>query len=140
MELVWTKELSVGNASIDSDHQALIDMTNCIMREIGLANGGALSRAFKTLENWLPAHFANEERIARAVHFPSDQSDKAHQYSLMELQHIRSELVSKNGIWSEDAVKHFCLFMQNWAIEHITKMDMQMKPALLAHAYNFRPD
>ena len=44
MELVWTKELSVGNASIDSDHQALIDMTNCIMREIGLANGGALSR------------------------------------------------------------------------------------------------
>lgn len=140
MELVWTKELSVGNASIDSDHKELIDMTNRIMREIELANGGALSQAFKTLENWLPFHFANEEKIVRAVHFPFTQADKAHQYSLMELQHIRGELVSKNGIWSEDAVKHFCLFMQNWALEHITKMDMQMKPALQAHAYDFQPD
>lgn len=140
MKLVWTKELSVGNASIDSDHQALIDMANCIIREIGLANSAALSQAFNTLESWLPIHFANEEKIVRAVDFPVDQNNKARQYSVTELQHIRTELLSKNGIWSEDAVKHFCLFLQNWALEHITKMDMQMKPALLTHAYDFQPD
>ena len=139
MELVWTKELSVGNATIDSDHKKLINMTNHIMHEIRMANGSALAQAFKRLESWLPVHFENEEKIVRAVHFSFEQHKLAHQYSVTELQHIRDELVSKNGIWSEGAVEHFCHFLENWAIEHITKMDMQMKPALQAHSYDFQP-
>jgi len=137
-ELVWTKELSVGNATIDSDHKQLIDMTNRIRHEIRAANSSALAQAFERIENWLPVHFANEEKVAQAVHFPLDQHKLSHQYSMKELQHIREELVSREGIWSEGAVEHFCHFLENWAIEHITKMDMQMKPALQTHSYDFQ--
>ena len=139
MELAWTKELSIGNATIDSDHKKLIDMTNRIRHEIRAANGSALSQAFERLENWLPVHFTNEEQIVRAVHFPLDQHKLAHQYSMRELQYLRNELVSKDGIWSEGAVEHFCRSMENWAIEHITKMDIQMKLALQAYSYDFQP-
>lgn len=139
MELVWTKELSIGNAMIDTDHKKLIDMINHIMHAIQVTNCTALSQAFSNLENWLPVHFANEEKIVRAIHFPFDQQEKARQYSVTELQHIRDELVSKEGIWSDGAVDHFCQFLQNWALEHITKTDMPMKPALLSLSYDFEP-
>ena len=142
MELVWAKELSVGNATIDSDHKKLIDMTNHIMHEIRTANSSALAQAFKRLESWLPVHFTNEEKIVLAANLSVlsvGQHKLAHQYSVKELQHIREELVSKDGIWSESAVEHFCHFLENWAIEHINKMDMQMKPALQALSYDFQP-
>lgn len=139
VELAWTNELSVGNATIDTDHKKLIDMTNHIMHAIKATNGADLSQAFKNLETWLPAHFANEEKIVRAIQFPADQQDKARQYSMTELQHIRDELVAKEGIWSDGAVDHFCQFLQNWALEHITKTDMPMKPALLSLSYDFEP-
>ena len=138
-ELVWTKELSVGNATIDSDHKQLIDMTNRIRHEIRSADSSALAQAFERIENWLPTHFTNEEKIVRAVHFSLDRHALAHQYSMRELQYLRDELVSKDGIWSEGAVEHFCHSLENWAIEHITKMDMQIKPALQTHPYDFQP-
>lgn len=140
VDLAWTKELSIGNATIDSDHKKLIDMINRIKHEIRATNCSAISQAFKRLEDWLPTHSINEEKIARAIHFPFEQHDLAHQHNMRELQYLRDELISKDGIWSEGAVKHFCRFLENWALEHITKIDMPMKQVLLEHPYDFQPD
>jgi hemerythrin-like metal-binding protein len=141
MELVWTNELSVGNANIDEEHRNLISMINNVKHEIKTRNSSALPQTFKQLENWLYAHFTNEEKIAQAINFPFHQHKLAQQHSLRELQHLRDELVAKDGIWSDGAAHHFIRSLKKWMIdEHIINLDMRMKTALQNYAYNFLPD
>lgn len=140
MELIWTKKLSVGNAFIDAEHRNLICMVNDVMHEIKARNRSMLPQAFKMLEHWLYAHFANEERIAQAVGFPFDRHKLAQQHALRELRHLRDELVTKDGIWSDGAAKHFTRSLKNWMLdEHILKLDMLMKPVLQNYDYHFLP-
>ncbi len=140
MWLKWTKQLSVGNAVIDSDHKNLISVVNNVRNSIRTRNAFLLVDAFVHLEDWLWIHFENEERIAQAVNFEFSGHKQEQQYALRELQHLRDELVGKGGIWSDGAVKHFNSFLENWMIDdHIVRRDMQMKPALQAHDYTFWP-
>lgn len=138
MKLVWTEELSVGNAIIDAEHRNLINIANDVSHEIKARDSSALLRSFKLLEAWLYAHFVNEERIARAVSFSFEQHKLAQQHALKELQYMRNELASKGGVWSDSSVNHFTRSLKNWMInEHIIKLDMLMKPALQNYDYNF---
>lgn len=138
MNLIWTKKLSVGNEIIDSEHRDLIGMVNGVAHAIRAMDCHALAQAFELLEGWLCIHFANEEKIARAVNFDFSSHKPAQQYSLRELQHMREELIAKNDLLSDDAVDHFTRSLKNWAIDgHIINLDMLMKPALQAYDYKF---
>ena len=140
VELAWTDQLSVGNAAIDSEHKNLLNMVNDIVQTIRAGDNSTLSEAFKTLEDWLHVHFANETKIAQAINLPLTSHQQAQQYSLKELQLLKNELIAKDGSWSESAAEHYANFLQNWIIdEHIVKLDMPMKPALQKYPYNFLP-
>ncbi len=140
MGLAWNKQMSVGNAVIDSDHKNLIEIVNRIRSEIRSRDTFLLSEAFVHLEDWLWIHFENEERIAQTVNFDFSGHKQEQQYALRELQHLRDELVGKGGIWSDSAVEHFNDFLKNWLIDdHIIRRDMLMKPVLQAHDYNLLP-
>ncbi len=140
MGLTWNKQMSVGNAVIDSDHKNLIGVVNDARSAIRARDGFMLSEVFARLEDWLWIHFENEERIARAVNFDFSGHKQEQQYALRELQHLRDELVAKEGIWSDGAVEHFTNFLKNWLIDdHIVRRDMLLKPALQAHDYTFWP-
>jgi len=138
--LVWTNNLSIGNAIVDAEHRNLIAMVNDINLWIKTRDGRALLQAFKLLENWLCVHFVNEEKIAQAIQFPFAQHKLAQQHSLKELQYMREEWVAKNGAWSDGAAKHIARSLKNWMIdEHIVKLNMLMKPMLQNYDYNFWP-
>ena len=139
MEFVWTKQLSVGNAVIDSDHKNLIAVINGIERAIRARDYSVISQAFELLEGWLCVHFANEEKIARAAKFDLAKHKQAQQYSLKELQYLRNELASKKSICCESAIEHYAHFLRRWMTEHIVKVDMPMKPMLQALDYIFWP-
>lgn len=139
MKLAWAKQLSVGNAVIDSDHKNLIAVINGIERAIRAKNHLVISQAFELLEGWLCVHFANEEKIARAVKFDWAKHKQAQQYSLKELQYFRNELVDKKGAWCDGAIEHYSHRLRRWMTEHIIKVDMPMKPMLQALDYKFWP-
>lgn len=139
MKLVWTKQLSVGNTVIDSDHKNLIAVINGIERAIRARDYSVISQAFELFEGWLCVHFANEEKIARAVKFDFSKHKHAQLYSLRELQHFKDELVAKKGIWCESAIEHYAHFLRAWMTEHIVKVDMPMKPMLQTLDYKFWP-
>ncbi|MBI5438130.1 MAG: hemerythrin family protein [Nitrosomonadales bacterium] len=140
MGLTWNKQLSVGNAVIDSDHKNLINIVNSVRNAIRSRDSFILSEAFVRFEDWLCIHFANEERIAHAVNFDFSGHRQEQQYALCELQHLRDELVAKGGIWSDGATEHFTGFLKNWLIDdHIVRLDMLMKPALQVRDYTFWP-
>lgn len=138
--LMWTKKLSVGNEIIDAEHRNLIGMVGDIVRAIKARDCRTLAHAFEQLEGWLFVHFANEEKIARAVNFDFTGHKPAQQYSLQELRDIRNELIVRNGVWSDEAADCFARALKKWIIDgHIVNLDMQMKPALEAFDYKFWP-
>ena len=140
MSLTWSAQLSVGNAVIDSDHEKLICIVNDVRCAIRSRDSFILAKEFVRLEDRLSIHFANEERIARAVDFDFSEHQQEQQYALRELQHLRDELIAKDGLWSDGAVKHFTGFLKHWLIDdHIIRLNMLMRPALQAHGYTFWP-
>lgn len=140
LELAWTDQLSIGNATIDSEHKILLNMVGNIVHAIKAGENIALIEAFKTLEDWLHVHFENERKIAQAINLPFTQQQQAKQYSLKELQLLKDELLAKEGSWSESAAEHYTNFLENWIVdEHIIKIDMSMKSALQKHPYDFLP-
>lgn len=139
MTLTWTEQLSVGNASIDSEHRNLIGMVNSIEQALRTGNQHALSRAFKLLTDCARLHFLNEEKIAQAAEFPVEQHKQAHRYLQRELQLLREELEAKGGMWSPGAVDHFSLMLGNWLMDHLSKEDELLKHALQARPYDFHP-
>ena len=139
-KLKWTAELSVGNAVIDAEHKNLINMANDVAHAIRARDCSALAQAFEALENWLNVHFMNEEQIALAAKFDFSNHKVKHQHWLKELRYMRDELVCKDGVWSDSAVDHFTRSLKYWMIDkHIVDLDMQMKPVLKNHPYNFMP-
>lgn len=140
MKLAWTKQLSVGNAVIDSDHRNLIAIVNAVIHAIGARDCDLLAQAFEKLESWLCIHFNNEALIARAVGFDFAKHLHAQQHSLKELQFMQRELMGKKGMWSDGAVHHFTRSLKSWMIDtHIINLDMQMKPALQRSDYQYWP-
>lgn len=141
MKLLWSKQLSIGNVIIDSEHRNLISLVNDIIRAIEARIDSDLTQAFEQLEQALCVHFTNEEKIAQAIGFDFSKHRLAQRYGLKELQFLRNELVGGNGLWSENAVEHFTHFLKNWMIdEHIIGLDMQMRPVLQTYDYEFWPN
>lgn len=136
----WTDDLSIGNASIDADHKKLIVMVNGLETMIKARDGFALPQALEQIEHYLNVHFINEEKIAQAVNFPFGKNKLEHRYVLKEFQHMKAELIAKNGIWSDGAAEHYSHFLSDWITDHVLKEDMLMKPVLQTYPYDFKPD
>lgn len=140
MELAWSRDLSVGNAVIDSEHRDLLRMIDEVERAIRVRDGAALLRAFDLLEDAVGVHFSDEEKIAQAIGFDFTQNKLEHEYVQKELRHMKGELVAKEGLWSESAAAHYSYFLSEWMIQHILQEDMLMKPVLQSYPYDFKPD
>lgn len=144
MGLSWSKQLSIANTIVDSEHKHLISLTNQVERAMKSAmdqhDDTQMLQAFDKLEVELSRHFINEEKIANAVNFPFESHLKAQQHMLRELRYLKSELMTKDCIWTKAALEHFSLFLEEWLLEHITRVDMPMKLVLQGYDYNFWPD
>lgn len=139
METAWTKQLSVGNAVIDSEHQNLIVMINHIESMIKANDASSLSQELEQLERSLCIHFINEERLAKAVNFPFDQNKQEHKFVLKEFQRMKEELLAKKGAWTDSAATHYSNFLSDWLTSHVMREDMLMKPVLQKYDYKFWP-
>lgn len=139
MDFSCTKQLSVGNRIIDSEHKKMFGMIDRIECLIKVSDGPALSGAFKLLEDYLCEYFSVEEFIAQAINFPFTQHKLAHQCLLDETQRIRNELAANNGMWSDTAAKHYSKLLRGHLIKHIEEESLPMKVALEACFYDFKP-
>ena len=140
MELEWSKQLSVGNKTIDSEHSNILKMINDVESAIRARDSSALPRVFKLLEDCIGVHFANEEKIAQAIGFDFTHNKLEHQYVQNELRQMGEDLLAMNGSWSESVAAHYSFFLSEWMVEHILQEDMLMKPVLQTYPYDFKPD
>lgn len=144
MCMLWKKQLSVGNSIVDSGHKHLIALANDIELAMKTAmdtrDGQPLKQSFEQMEKELHHHFDNDEKIAVALGLPLEPCRQAQRHMLDDLRFLKAELMAKDCIWTEAALRHFSEFLEDLITEHITLKDMPMKAALQAYDYNFWPD
>ena len=139
MELTWSKQLTVGNATLDGEHQQIFRLIHEVDNAIRAKSVARFSDALKRLTDTSRLHFANEAKIAQAISYDFDHHNLEHQYILNEMQIIEEELIIRQGKWSESVVEHYFQFLSTWAIDHIDQDDMKMKATLDAYPYDFKP-
>lgn len=137
MRLMWTKQLSVGNAIIDADHKELFGLASNIDCVIKAKDHSALPRAFKLLNACMNRHFLNEELLAHALDIPFAMHKVAHQNMLTELDLSRHQ-IEKDSVVAIYVMEHYAQFLLDWLVEHIAEEDMPMKPVLHNHPYDFK--
>lgn len=136
---VWTKQLSIGNRTLDSEHKKLHNVIIRIAYTIVAKDVAALLETFDLLENCLSVYFVVEENIAQAVNFDFAQHKLAHQHLLHEFQRIKNELTVKNGKWSDDEGKNYAHLLMYHLIQHIKKDGWPLKIVLDTYLYDFNP-
>jgi hemerythrin len=140
MVLEWTKKMSVGNETIDSEHKLILALVNDVDSAIRTKDDAFIGQALNVLEQATRAHFENEERIAQAINFPFDEHNLEHRYILDELQAIKEKLADNQGEWSESVAEYYYMFLSNWAVEHVMEDDMKMKSLLETYPYDYKPE
>ena len=136
MDLTWTEQLSVGNATLDADHKELFKICRDIDFMTKARDHLALPQAFKLLKGCMDRHFLNEELFAHALDMPFAQHQLDHQNILAAIDITRRE-IGKDSAVTLYAVEHCAQFLHAWLIKHITEEDMLMKPALQSRPYHF---
>ena len=137
--MLFSKELSVGNRIIDSEHKKLHGIIDGIADLIMARDIATLHEAFELLENRLHAYFAVEENIAQAVNFDFAQHRLAHQHLLNEFRRIKHGLMAKNGIWTKFEKAGHINSMRKCLVRHITEDGKQFKIVLGNYLYDFQP-
>lgn len=137
MDLVWTEQLSVGNAILDSDHKQLMGLAKDIDCVSKARDYSAVSRALKRLNACMNQHFLNEQLFAYALNIPFAMHMTAHQNMLAEIDLTRHE-VEKDGAAAIYVMEHCAQFLRDWLIKHLTDEDLLMRPLLQTYPYNFK--
>jgi hemerythrin-like metal-binding protein len=131
--------MSVGNKIIDAEHEKIFSLVNKVEHAFRTRETDALSRLFVQFEETVAIHFNNQARIADAINHPFEEHHLEHQYVLSEFQAIKTDLLSRNGSWSESAAEYYCSFLCEWATAHIGMDDMKLKAKLENYPYDFIP-
>lgn len=140
MGLVWREQLSVGNDVIDTDHRHLIDIINHVEQSLGEKNRRELVAALDSLSKYSQAHFAREEKIARAAGYQQTPDlNHSHEALLKQLDQLKVEIKATGNEWSPAVAENFTKLLRSWFLDHVIKEDLLMKPVLQKKSPLFDP-
>lgn len=135
----FSKELSICNRAIDSEHQRVHGLIEQIASSIKSRNVAALLETFTLLKDCLSTYFLVEENIAQAVGFDFKQHKKYHQNLLFKFQMIQSDLLSKIQELKEDEEHAYIKSLGDCLELHVLLESKPLEFALREHFYDFKP-
>lgn len=117
----WTKELEIGIAEIDEQHQWLVNLTNQLHETMSACepDNERIGDILEQLIDYTMNHFIVEEELFERLGYPETDAHKAQHnvfcQKIMELlgRHDSGETV---GVETLDLLK-------NWLLHHICKVD-----------------
>ncbi len=127
----WTKDLSVGVDIIDNQHKELFNRINSLVEAIKQhICKDKISGVIQFMEDYIHAHFNEEERFMLKYDYPGYQHHKAqHEYFKNELYILKSELIKIEGgakPGSYDLSVTTNQVVVDWILEHIVIVDKQL--------------
>jgi hemerythrin len=126
----WMDLFSVGNADMDGDHQALLDILNRLYEAWASGQGAQeVGAVFDELTAYTQTHFTREEALLEAAHYDRLQVQKAeHAHLLEQLEVFRERHLAHEdlGVLTDEIVE----FLRSWMINHILDEDMRYRGAV----------
>lgn len=115
--LSWTDNLALGNAEIDADHRAAVELMN----RLAGADDAAVPALFDEFIQHMRDHFARESAVMTACAFPPQTCHEGeHARVLSLLDDIAAEVAAGRP----DAARHFGAEAgPDWFIDHRNTMD-----------------
>ena len=126
--LDWRPQYSVGVASVDYEHQHLIEMINELAIEIeGSAYADAIELFLGELHAAISAHFALEERAMSKAGYAELEDHKAdHEALLEQIRSMMDQFVAD----PEKGRKLLQESLTNWFGQHFATFDARLHGAL----------
>ncbi|MEF8700148.1 MAG: bacteriohemerythrin [Candidatus Accumulibacter sp. UW26] len=117
----WSDDFSVHIPEIDQQHQVLVSLLNQLHRAIRERHGKATSREIlNRLAEYTRTHFALEERLMGATHYPGLELHRQQHQDLMEQVDQLQHKLNEEGIAISFELLHF---LRNWLVQHINDSD-----------------
>ena len=124
MELVWTKNISVGVPKIDDQHQFLFYIINKLERMKGELSGEELENYVDSLSNYVQIHFQTEEEFFYRFDFADKlEHEKEHGLFVDKIMEYRQKLENSEPVSVDDLYA----FLSSWIKDHIQGSDMKFK-------------
>lgn len=148
MAIEWREALNVGNDGIDGDHKhmfMLINKTDDLLSSKQPCT--ELSEVIDQLWKYTQDHFSREENIMIDVGYPKyDQHKLAHRELIEQLRlctspilEMGNQLPPTTDKLSKAVRDGLTGLLRHWLVDHILKMDLQLKPLLAGRSKNYSP-
>lgn len=119
----WNPSLSVGHATIDSQHQEWFKRANALMDAMKQGKGrDEIEQTLAFLSEYVSIHFGDEEKLMRQHNYPGYQEQKTQHDQFVALIHGAQKDFKEKGANSAMVIQ----LQQNifsWLINHINKLD-----------------
>lgn len=129
--ITWSPRMSVGNDTLDRDHQILVERVNRFHDVIkGNLGRESLPQLFADLMTYTDYHFQTEERLMKLAGFP--------EYDAHHAMHegLKTRLAQFEAQYAADPLRFPVLtmfdFLSDWLMRHILREDMKVGAALRA--------
>ncbi len=128
----WRPEYSLGHDGIDAQHQRLFALANDLHTAMTQGKGkGALSETLEKLVAYTKTHFANEERLMLAHHYPEYAAHKAaHDALTARVLEFQKNFESGRAAMTVELLQ----FLKDWLRTHIGETDHKVAAFLKSKA------
>ena len=122
----WKNEYSVYILSVDAQHQNLFRMAGELHNAMAAGRArGILAKTLDRLVQYTAMHFAHEERLMRAHHYPHLAEHKA-EHEALTSQVLKFQADFQNG--RTTLTIQLLQFLKDWLEKHILGSDMKFAP------------
>ena len=129
--VTWQEKYSTGVAELDKQHQHLFQYTNDledIIRDSAVSKR-TVEGILHFLEQYIQVHFGHEETCMFKHQCPIANKNKEAHRKFIETYKATEEKIRNEGA-TDEILKELHHFLETWLVEHICKIDTQLKPCV----------
>ncbi len=131
--LKWSEDYATGIELIDDQHKRLFQYVNDLEDAVRQSdvNHELLLKILDFFEEYAKVHFGNEESCMHRYKCPVAKTNQAAHRRFIESYEYYKGVLKKEGP-SYVLYKALLNWAQQWLLEHICKVDLQLKPCVKA--------
>ena len=129
--IIWEEKFSTGVAELDKQHKNLFQYSNDLEECVNNNNFSKVTtdRMLHFLDQYIKVHFSHEEACMFKYFCPIAAKNKeAHQEFIQQFKTTEEKVKDEKNY--DAALKELHHFLETWLLEHICKIDIQLKPCV----------